>query len=141
MRRLARSAPPPDGGLAVLRLVTGTIFAAHGAQKLFVFGISGATHAFAGMGVPMPQIAAPLIAGLELIGGIALILGLLTRVFGLALAAEMLGVIFIVKLGGGLFAPAGFELELALLGGALALALAGAGDFSVDRVVAHRRSR
>jgi len=141
VRRLARSAPPPDVGLAVLRLVTGTIFAAHGAQKLFVFGIAGATQAFAEMGVPMPQITAPLITGLELIGGIALILGLLTRVFGLALAADMLGAILIVKLGSGLFAPAGFELELALLGGALALALAGAGDFSVDRVVTHRRSR
>ena len=141
MRSFPRPAPPPDVGLAILRLIIGTIFAAHGAQKLFTFGIAGVTGAFTGMGAPLPAITAPVIAGLEFFGGIALIVGLLTRLVGFALAADMVGAIVITKLSAGLFAPAGFELELALLGGALALALAGPGDFSLDRVIAHRRRR
>ena len=50
----------------------------------------------------------------------------------------MLGAILLVKLGGGFFAPAGLEFELALMGGALALALAGPGDCSIDRLLTRR---
>ncbi len=92
------------------------------------------------MGAPLPGITAPLVACLEFFGGIALVIGLFTRLVALGLAADMLGAILIVKLGSGFFAPAGLEFELALLGGALTVALAGPGDYSIDRLLKRRRA-
>src|SRR5690606_13479374 len=45
-------------GLAVLRVVLGIVFAAHGAQKVFVMGIPGLAESFAAVGVPLAGIAA-----------------------------------------------------------------------------------
>lgn len=132
--RLATPASPRqlDLGLAILRIVTGVIFAAHGAQKLFVFGFAGVSGAFAGMGVPMPGVVGPLVALVEFFGGLALVAGLLTRLASVGLAAVMLGAISLVHLSAGFFAPKGFEYPLALLGVAIALAFTGAGRFSLD---------
>lgn len=129
-----------DTALAVLRATTGTIFLAHGAQKLFVYGFAGVTGAFDGMGVPLPQIAGPATALVEFFGGLALIVGLLTRLSGLGLAITMLGAIGLVHLGGGFFSPKGIEFPLALLGPSVALAISGAGRFSLDALIARRRT-
>ena len=134
------SARQADLGLLLLRLTTGTVLAAHGARKLFVFGFDGVSGAFAGMGVPAAAIVGPAVAMLEFFGGLALVFGLLTRVAGLALAANMLGALFLVHAPNGFFLPNGYEFVLALFGGAAALAVTGAGGFSLDALI-HARAR
>jgi len=129
-----------DVALLILRVVFGLTFAAHGWQKLFIFGLGGVAHSFAQMGVPLPQVAGPAIACVELIGGAALILGAFTRVFGIALACDMVGAIAMVRAKGGFFAPNGIELELALFCTAVALAIAGAGQYSIDATLTGRRA-
>jgi putative oxidoreductase len=126
-------------GIAIIRIVTGIVFAAHGGQKLFVYGFAGVTGAFAKMGVPMPGLMGPFIALLEFFGGIALIIGLLTRLAALGLAFDMLGAILLVHLAGGFFLPAGYEFALTLFAASLALAVGGPGSLSVDAALARRR--
>jgi putative oxidoreductase len=116
-------------GLAVLRVAVAAIFIRHGAQKLFVFGFAGVTGAFTQMGVPFPGTTGPFIALLEFFGGIALLVGFLTRLIALGLVFDMLTAILLVQLKKGF---SGYELEFLLLGSSLALFLTGAGRFSVD---------
>ena len=126
-------------GLTVLRVVTGIIFAAHGGQKLFVYGLDGVAGSFGQMGLPMAGLLGPLVAFVEFFGGLALVLGLVTRLAGLGLAAVMLGAITLVHLPNGFFSPNGVEFPMALLASALALAATGAGAYSVDGLIASRR--
>jgi len=120
----------------ILRIVTGFLFGAHGWQKFNEFTIAGTQAAFAQMGVPAANIVAPAVATLELVGGSALILGVLTRVFAALLAVNMLGALFLVHATAGIFAATGgYELVLILAAAALTVALVGAGKVSVDKAL------
>lgn len=124
-----------------LRVVIGFLFAAHGWQKFFQYTLDGTAAAFGQMGVPAAGIVAPVVATLEIVGGIALILGVLTRIFAVLLTVNMLGALFMVHAPAGVFVEAGgFELVLALAAGAAAIALLGAGRLSVDRFIPARIS-
>src|SRR3954454_2810118 len=127
-----------DTALAVLRVVLGITFILHGGQKLFVFGFDGVSGAFAQMGIPAPGILGPFVALVEFFGGIAITLGLLTRLAALGVGATMAVAILTVHLKNGFFAPTGVELPLSLLASAIALMITGAGAFSVDALIGKR---
>ena len=124
-----------DLGLAVLRVVTGLVFAAHGYQKFFIMGIDGTTGFFTQLGVPLPGIAAILVATLELVGGIAVILGVFTRIIAVPLAIDLATAIVLFHAKNGFFVPAGIEFVLTLMAASIALALAGPGSPSIDRMM------
>ncbi|BCT75331.1 membrane protein [Sinomonas cyclohexanicum] len=130
-----------DIARTVLRVALGAVFFAHGWQKFFEYTIPGAQGAFAQMGVPAAQLAAPVSAGLELVGGALLIVGLLTRVAGVLLAVEMLSALFLVHVSAGMFVEkGGMELVLVLAAGAAAVALVGPGRLSLDAALFGRSS-
>ena len=122
----------PGWGVLPLRLVLGLVFVAHGAQKLFGFGLAGTAGFLGSLGVPLPTVAAAGLITVELLGGVALILGAWTRIVAALLAADMLVAILTVHLRAGFFVPDGVEFVLTLLGGCLALVGLGAGPCSVD---------
>ncbi|GAA2723889.1 DoxX family protein [Cellulomonas aerilata] len=129
-----------DVALFIARIALGVVFIAHGAQKLFTFGIAGTADSFAGMGVPAPQASALFAAIVELLGGAALVVGAGVAVAGLLLVLDMLGAFMLVHAPNGVFIDdGGFELVAALGAGALVLAVVGAGRFSIDHLIAERR--
>lgn len=128
-----------NAGLTVLRLVVGSIFIAHGAQKVFTVGLGNIGGMMSQSGIPMGEVVGPAVALVELLGGIALVLGLFTRLAAVGLAVVMAGAVFMVHFPQGFFNPKGFEFPLSLLGATIALALMGPGRISVDGAMQERR--
>lgn len=128
-----------DVGLLLGRVALGVVFIAHGWQKFDDMGHSGVTKMFETMDVPMASLSAYYSTWVELIGGIALLVGVVTPIVGLLLTLDMAGAFWFVHKGNGVFVTEnGYELVLALGGAALLLALAGAGRFSIDGVLFDR---
>lgn len=132
-------------GLA-LRIPTGVIFVAHGAQKLFGsfggYGLEGTGQWMASIGLEPGYWMALAAGSAELFGGIALLLGLLTRPAALMLAITMLVAIITVHLPNGLFmSNNGYEFGLALLTIMAALMLNGGGKLSLDRTLSGRLNK
>ncbi len=127
-------------GLALLRLIVGIVFIMHGGQKLFVYGLAGTSEGFAGAGIPLASLAAPTVTFIELLGGLALVLGVLTPIVAGLLAAVMVGATVLVHLEAGFFLPDGYEFSLTLLAAAIAIALSGPGAFAIDNLLARRQA-
>ena len=127
-------------GPAALRLCVGTVFLAHGAQKLFGVwggsGLAGTTALITSFGLSPAYPLAILAALAELVGGALLILGGLTRWVAVTLVLEVGVAIWKVNYLNGFFLTVGgspgVEYRLVLLGGLLCLALTGPGALSVD---------
>lgn len=120
----------------IARIGLGVIFFAHGWQKFDEWTVAGTTESFSQMGVPFPEIAAPFATFVELIGGALLILGALTPLVGVLLAADLIGALVIVHAVPTPFVDqGGWELVAALAAGALLLAAAGPGRWSVDNAL------
>lgn len=128
-----------DVVLLLARVGLGLVLVAHGWQKFNEYTLDGTAASFADMGIPAPAAAALFAAVVELVGGLALIAGLLTPVFALLNVANLLGALVLVHIGNGPFiANNGYELVLALIAGLLVIAALGAGRFSVDEALARR---
>ena len=129
-----------------LRLGLGVIFIAHGAQKVLgSFGGPG-LKAFTGFPAPFPFMKPAWLwmgaaAVSELIGGVMLLLGLLTRVGAFLIACTMLTAIIGVHWPAFFANNKGFEYPLALLAGALALLIYGGGQASVDGMIGRGNNR
>lgn len=119
----------------VLRIIAGITFVIHGIAK-FQMGLDNVAGFFGSMG--LPAFIAYFVAFVEVIGGIALILGLGTRVFSAVMAIVMAGAIIKAKLPAGFMGGqggAGYELELALLAITLSLVISGSTKYSLDGVL------
>ena len=139
---LARWAPLP------LRLMVGYGFMAHGVAKL-----SRGADAFAGslqaMGVPAPNLMAWLTILIEVVGGLAVILGACVVEFSVPMAAVLLVAMFTAQLPNGFisikllgvtsagpqFGPPGYEINLPYLACLAALVLGGPGPLAIDRFI------
>jgi putative oxidoreductase len=129
-----------DTGLLVLRLVVGVTFLLHGLDKLD--GLGGVEMYFDSLAIPAPGFMATLVALTETVGGILLIVGLLTPVAGLALAIDMLVAALTAHADKGFFADkGGYEFVLVLGTACVALLAAGAGRFSADALALRGRQR
>ena len=137
-----------DGVLTMLRLTLGTIFFAHGAQKMLGwfggYGFDATMNAFTTqMGIP--AVFAFLAIAAEFFGGLGLIFGALTRVAALGIASVMAVAATMVHAQFGLFMNwagtqkgEGYEYHLLALAISVALMVRGAGALSVDRWIAAR---
>jgi len=145
-----------DAGILLLRLILGFIMVVHGMPKLAGPMRSQMRGGMKQMGIPAPLFDA--VALLEFVGGIALILGFLTRVAAALFALEMIGtiVLYLAKLGtmvpppemlsqmvagsrrfmrGFMAGVGGWEFDLLILGVAVVLLITGAGSISVDFLI------
>jgi putative oxidoreductase len=141
-RKAARST---DLALVAVRAALAWIFIVYGAQKLFgTFngpGIQGTADFMAnGAGLRPGRFFAILAGVIEFGGAIALVLGLGARLAGLALFGDMVMAMITVTWSQGLHQATspGYELNVALAGLALVVALLGAGRFSVDALAERR---
>ena len=85
----------PWAGPLVARIVVGYVFMLSGLGKLQ--NLPGITQHFIYWGIPYPHILTPFVSGVEFFGGIALMLGLLTRIAGGMLAGVMVVAIYSAK--------------------------------------------
>jgi putative oxidoreductase len=117
------------------------IMFAHGLQKL-QGGPENFGQVLAQLGVPLPELMGYVVAFVELVGGILLIVGLLSRLTALLLTIDLVVAILLVKVNIGLLSPpdgsgVGAELDLALIAGFLVVLLAGPGKLSADHALGH----
>ena len=119
-------------GKVILRVILGITFFIHGLAK-FQGGISNTVGYFDSLGIP--GFIAYAVAAIELIGGIALILGFATKIIAILFTLIMLGAIVTAKFSLGFLGDgqmAGYELELVLLGVSVFFILADKSALSLD---------
>ena len=113
------------------RILISLLFILAGYSKLT--GIAGTAGWFGSLGIPMPTVSAIVVGLVELVGGLAVLVGFHARIAALVLAAFTIGATLIAHMD---FADPMQVLmvqkNLAVTGGLLVLAALGAGAFSID---------
>ena len=137
----------PSWAITVVRVTLGVIFFAHGAQKVLGwfggYGLKGTTGYLVSTGLPLAVAYA--VCFFEFLGGLGLVVGLLTRLAALAIITVMVGAIVKVHWPHGFFINwelatgkgHGIEANLAFIAMALACVIGGGGALSVDALLAH----
>lgn len=125
----------------VLRVGLGLALIPHGAQKLFGwfggYGLQGTGQWMDSIGLHPGMLMAALAGSAEFFGGLALVLGLLTRPAAALTAFTMLVAIFSVHINSGFFlSNGGYEYGFVLLMASLSLLISGAGRLSLDGRIA-----
>jgi len=135
LSKLAGAAP------VIVRVVVGAIMLAHGWSKLSGPGPVGVGGFLAELGVPAPTLFGYVLSFGEALGGLALIVGFLTRLAAVLLTVDLVLAILLVKVDVGLIGEqgAGAELDLALIAGFIAVALLGPGRPSLDHALGLER--
>jgi putative oxidoreductase len=134
-----------SAAIAILRVILGVVFFAHGAQKMLGWlggnGFSG-TMGFFTNNLHIPAVFAFLAIAAEFFGGLGLILGLLTRMAAFGIAVNMVVAVLTVHLPNGFFMNwtgtqkgEGFEYHLLVLAMTVFLMIKGGGAASVDRAI------
>ncbi len=126
-----------DLGLLILRLAVASIFIIHGYARIFTGeGMTGFIRVFSDVGIFLPYITAWIVVLVELVGGICILIGLLTREFSLLLAIIMLGSIWFIHYANGFFISAnGYEYHILLSGACFCLMLSGGGTGALDKFI------
>ena len=134
----------PDAALLIARVILGGLMLLHGLRKFQApGGVSSFQHVLTTLpNVPFPGFTGAVLPWVETVGGALLLIGALTRVAALVLAAEMGIIAGLVKFGdmhAGLVGPAqapgsGAEIEFLYLAGLLILLVLGPGRVSLDTV-------
>lgn len=124
-----------DLALFVLRVSTGLVFVTHGWAK-WQGGVEQVAGFLTMLNFPAPEVFAPLLVLIEVVGGTALIFGAFTR-----LAAKLTGIVAIIALltvhleKGYSASGGGYEYVLLLAAACLMLLVMGAGKWSLDHKV------
>jgi putative oxidoreductase len=119
----------------ILRIVLGISFFIHGISK-FQGGIENTAGWFGSIG--LPGFLAYAVAIIEVVGGIALVLGLFTRIVSILFVLLMVGAVVKVKLAAGFLGNgqmAGYELDLAFLAMAVSIAITGSKAYALDSII------
>ena len=122
--------------LLILRIIVGSIFIVHGAQKLFGMfngiGIDGTAKMIESLGMYSPYVLAIIWAAIEFIGGIFLILGALARWAAIAIVCAVLVLWWKTSLVYGFFVQDGsVEYNFLITGACIPIILLGGGSWSV----------
>ena len=128
------AAPFAWAGPLAVRLVVGWVFLWSGWQKLHI--LPRMIENFRSWGIPAPEILTPFVSGMEFVGGLMLLLGLLTRFMAVPMMAIMIVAVAAAKWGDvdSLESLLGFE-EVSYLVMFAWLAIAGPGPVSLDHFV------
>ena len=119
-----------------IRLALGVIFV-HAGYGKFRRGVGGFASWLGELCIPLPRLAGPFVAALELVGGLMLIVGLFTSLVAIPLAVSMLVAAYVNKVKlhlpfAGNENAQGYELDILMFAALLALVIGGAGPLSVD---------
>ena len=130
-----------DLGALALRLTLGTMFLAHALLKIFVFTVPGTVQFFGSLG--LPAAFAYLTIAAELLGGVALLLGVYARYVAIALVPVLIGATWAHFGNGWVFSAAngGWEYPAFLTIAAVVQFLVGDGAFALRRSEAAERVR